>query len=170
MMTVDWNRLATQMIREMVRQFLQDPGELLTFGQLAFRIEGSDKLVLQAIADSRPDLFLVVRDGQFAKLHFDAVRRIVNDGIDAVMIPGNPPILPSSPKEPRTRCSHFDLAELANDLLRFSLPSEALVRNCCWSEICRIRATIQPKISEEDWSHICFTRGYLLSRHNPRGF
>lgn len=47
---MDWDRLATQMIREMIRQFLRQPGKFLTFGQLAFRIPGSDKEVLHVVA------------------------------------------------------------------------------------------------------------------------
>ena len=31
---MDWDRLVTRMIREMIRQFLKQPGEFLTFGQL----------------------------------------------------------------------------------------------------------------------------------------
>ena len=41
---MDWDRLSTRMIREMVRQFLQQPGEFLTFGQLQFRIPDSDRV------------------------------------------------------------------------------------------------------------------------------
>jgi hypothetical protein len=53
---MDWDRLATQMLREMIRQFFREPGEFLTFGQLAFRIPGADKELLHLVADSRPDL------------------------------------------------------------------------------------------------------------------
>ncbi len=48
---MDWDRLTTQMIREMIRQFLKCPREFLTFNQLAFRIPGADKDVLHAVAE-----------------------------------------------------------------------------------------------------------------------
>jgi hypothetical protein len=80
---MEWDRLATQMIREMIRQFLREPGEFLTFGQLAFRIPGADKELLHLVADSRPDLFAVARNDRALKLHTKAVQKILQDGIDA---------------------------------------------------------------------------------------
>jgi hypothetical protein len=167
---MDWERLATQMIREMIRQFLRQPGEFLTFGQLAFRIPGSDKEVLYLVAESRPDLFAVARNERALKLHTKAVQKILQDGIETVT---NTPeqIHPVEVAgEGRIRCGHFRQEELLADLNRCSLPPEALTRNCCWAEICRIRSLSHPSITAEDWREICVTRGSLLSRQNPRGF
>jgi hypothetical protein len=166
----EWDRLVVPMIREMIRQFLKQPGEFLTFGQLAFRISGSDKDLLHVVAENRPDLFVVTRDERSIKLHSEAVHRILQNGIDAVTVPPIHLPAPTSPKEERIRCGHFSQEELLTDLQRCSLPAEALTRNCCWSEICRLRALSQPPINGESWREICVTRGYLLARQNPRGF
>jgi len=167
---MDWDRLATQMIREMVRQFLKQPGEFLTFGQLAFRIPNSDKDVLHLVAENRRDLFILTRDDRSIKLHSEAVQRILQNGIDAATAEPTSLHTPGSVHEGRIRCGHFSQEELLADLHRCSLPAEALTRNCCWSEICRIRALSQPPIDGESWREICVTRGYLLARQNPRGF
>lgn len=167
---MDWDRLATLMIREMIRQFLRQPGEFLTFGQLAFRIPNSDKDVLHLVAENRPDLFIVTRDDKSIKLHSEAVQRILQNGIDAATTEPMPVRTLDRVHEGRIRCGHFAQEELITDLQRSSLPSEALTRNCCWSEICRICALSQPPIDAESWREICVTRGYLLARQNPRGF
>lgn len=167
---MDWDRLATQMIREMIRQFLREPGEFLTFGQLAFRIPGADKEVLHLVADSRPDLFAVARNDKALKLHTNAVQKILRDGIDAAATQPYRVPAAATAREGRIRCGHFAQEELLVDLHRCSLPPEALTRNCCWTEICRIRALTMPPIDAESWREICATRGYLLARQNPRGF
>ena len=167
---MDWDRLATQMLREMIRQFLRQPGEFLTFGQLAFRIPGSDKEVLYLVAESRPDLFAVARNERALKLHTQAVQRILLDGIDAATAQPEPIPVTAPARKGRIRCGHFEQQELLADLHRSSLPPEALTRSCCWSEICRIRSLSQPPIDAESWREICVTRGYLLARQNPRGF
>jgi len=167
---MDWDRLANQMIRELIRQFLRQPGEFLTFGQLTFRIPGSDKDVLHLVAENRPDLFLVTRDDRSIKLHIEAVRRILEEGMDAATTEPAPLHTPATVQEGRIRCGHFAQEELVADLQRFSLPAEALTRNCCWSEICRLRAMARPPIDAESWREICVTRGYLKARQNPRGF
>jgi len=158
------------MIREMIGRFLRGPGEFLTFGQLAFRIPGADKQVLHLVADSRPDLFTVARNGRALKLHTNAVQKILRDGIEAAAAEPPPRLAATNGREARTRCGHFAQQELLADLQRCSLPAEALTRNCCWSEICRIRAMSQPPIDAESWREICARRGYLLARQNPRGF
>lgn len=167
---MDWDRLATQMIREMIRQFLREPGEFLTFGQLAFRIPGADKEVLHLVADSRPDLFAVARNDKALKLHTNAVQKILRDGIDTAAAQPQATPQATAAREGRIRCGHFAQEELLSDLQRCSLPPEALTRNCCWSEICRIRALSHPPIDSESWREVCVTRGYLLARQNPRGF
>jgi len=55
-----WDRLITEMLRHMIREFMCHPAELLTFRQLAHRIE-SDSDVLHAIAEQRSELFLITR-------------------------------------------------------------------------------------------------------------
>lgn len=167
---MDWDRLATQMIREMIHQFLREPGEFLTFGQLAFRISGADKELLHLVAESRPDLFVVARNDRALKLHTSAVQKILRDGIDAAAAQPQPMPAATTAHDDRIRCGHFAQEELLADLQRFSLPPEALTRNCCWSEICRIRALSRPSVDPDSWREICVTRGYLLARQNPRGF
>ena len=167
---MDWDRLAIQMTREMIRQFLREPGEFLTFGQLTFRIPGSDKELLHLVADSRPDLFAVARNDRALKLHTTAVQKILQDGIDAATAHPEPISQNSTAPEGRIRCGHFAQEELLIDLQRCSLAPEALTRSCCWSEICRIRTLCHPAIDGDSWREICVTRGYLLARQNPRGF
>ena len=167
---MDWDRLATQMTKEMIRQFLREPGEFLTFGQLTFRIPGSDKEVLHLVADSRPDLFAVARNDRALKLHTLAVQKILDDGIETIVAHPEPVPAKTTVPEGSIRCGHFPQEGLLLDLQRGSLLPEALTRNCCWSEICRLRVFSNPPIDEDSWREICVTRGYLLARQNPRGF
>lgn len=51
-----------------------------------------------------------------------------------------------------------------------ALPDEALVNTCCWKRICQVRGRNFSQVDEETWSNICFKRGYLFGRQNPRGF
>lgn len=167
---MDWDRLVTQMIREMICQFLKQPGEFLTFGQLAFRIPNSDKDLLHSIVENRPDLFAVTRNERSVKLHTETVRRVLEEGIEAAA--QEPPPTPQQVigTAGRIRCGHFSQDELLADLQRLSLPAEALTRNCCWTEICRLKSRCRLPIDYEEWREICRTRGYLLARQNPRGF
>jgi len=137
------------MIREMIRQFLRQPGEFLTFGQLAFRIPGSDKELLYLVAESRPDFFAVARNERALKLYTKAVQEILQDRIEAGTDAPDyiHPVTPAP--EGRIRFGHFGQEELPVDLNRCSLPSEALTRICCWAEICRIRALCHPPIEAE---------------------
>jgi hypothetical protein len=64
----------------LIREFLAHPAELLTFRHLARRV-ASDPDVLHAIAEQRPDLFLVTPDDRFAKLFPEAVEKIVDVGV-----------------------------------------------------------------------------------------
>lgn len=126
---MDWDRLATQMIREMIQQFLRCPGEFLTFNQLVFRIPGADKDVLHVVAEQRPDLFLITKDDRSAKLFTEAVQKILWKGIEtAVAEVGAPRMAPYSGRG-RDRCGHLSDEEILADLLRCSLPPEALMRN-----------------------------------------
>lgn len=165
---MDWDRLAAQMIREMIRQCLQRPAEFLTFGQLAFRIPGADRDLLYVFASTRPELFLLCRNEHALKLHMEAVEKILEDGPDAIIAAHQAP--QAAPVTNHTRCEHFSSEELTVDLLRGSLSSQALTRACCWAKVCRLRNSINPPIDQGAWREICATRGYLLARQNPRGF
>lgn len=167
---MDWDRLSAQMVREMIRQFLREPGDFLTFGQLAHRIPNSDRDVLHSIAENRPDLFSVTRNERSVKLHTETVRRVLEEGIEAAAQEPTPAPQQVIAANGRIRCGHFAQEELLADLQRSSLPAEALTRNCCWTEICRLRSRCRPPIDYEEWQEICTTRGYLLRRQNPRGF
>jgi hypothetical protein len=80
-MSEAWNRLTTEMLRHMIREFLAHPAELLTFRKLSYRI-ASDPDVLHAIAEQRPDLFIITDNDPFVKLFPEAVERIVDIGVD----------------------------------------------------------------------------------------
>jgi hypothetical protein len=62
-----WDRLITEMIRSMIREFRAHPAEILTFSRLS-RLVASDPDVLYAIAKLRPDLFMITADDRFVKL------------------------------------------------------------------------------------------------------
>ena len=59
---------------------------------------------------------------------------------------------------------------ILTDLLRETIPDEALMQRCCWREICRVKALHSTAIADDDWSELSRRRGYLLKRQNPRGF
>ena len=167
---MDWDRLTTQMIREMIRQFLKSPGEFLTFNQLVFRMPGTDKDVLHVVAEQRADLFLLTRDDRSVRLYTDALQRILHKGMDTVIAEPGPARSAPTQGYDRDRCSHFTEEEILADLVRCSLPSEALTRNCCWTQVCRVRALNHTKIDADTWREVCHVRGYLQGRQNPRGF
>jgi len=167
---MDWDRLCTLMIRQMIQQFRVHPGDFLTFGQLAHRIPDADADVLHAIAEQRRDLFVITRDDRRVKLHLEAVERIDQEGIErAVVVPEPVAAVANAPHE-RRHCNHFSEEQILADLLRCSLPSEALTRGCCWREICRVRGHNLHQVSQETWNEVCGIRGYLRRRQNPRGF
>lgn len=66
-------------------------------------------------------------------------------------------------------CDESD-EDILDDLNREDVPSEALVRECCWKRICEVRGWNINSVDPEVWRRICTERGYLLSRQNPRGF
>ena len=80
-MSEAWDLLITEMIRQMIREFLAHPAELLTFRKLSHRI-ASDADVLHAIAEQRPDLFIITDNDRFVKLFPEAVEKIVEVGVD----------------------------------------------------------------------------------------
>ena len=167
---MDWDRLTTQMLTEMIRQFLKQPGEFLTFGQLVFRIPGADKDVLHVIVEQRTDLFLITKDDRAVRLYTDALQKILQHGVEPTIAEVGPPHASSGHGPHHDRCSHFSEEEILADLVRCSLPPEALTRNCCWKEICRVRALNQRLVDSETWREVCHVRGYLQERQNPRGF
>jgi hypothetical protein len=167
---MDWDRLATQMIREMIRQFLKQPGEFLTFGQLVFRIPGADKDVLHVIVENRPDLFLITRDDRSVRLYTDALQKILQKGVELTIAEVGPSHSAPAHGHDRDRCSHPAEEEILANLVRCSLPPEALTRNRCWKEICRVRALNQQVVDSDTWREVCHVRGYLQERQNPRGF
>jgi len=167
---MDWDRLSTLMIRFMIRQFLAHPGEFLTFRKLSFLIPGSDSDVLHAIAEQRSDLFAITKDDRSLKLFPDAVQRIIRYGVERAVVEIGPSHSNTSSKQRRGRCGHFSEEDILEDLLRCSIPPEALTRNCCWTEICRVRGLNQNLVDQESWREVCRIRGYLQERQNPRGF
>lgn len=56
---------------------------------------------------------------------------------------------------------------ILTDLVEGSIPDEALVRNCCWSEICRINGRNYDAANDEEWAELCRKRTYLLMRQDP---
>ena len=65
-------------------------------------------------------------------------------------------------------------SSILNDIKRDTIPNEALARDCCWREICRVRGSLFSSSDYETynelWREISAKRGYLRTRQNPRGF
>jgi hypothetical protein len=169
-MSEAWDLLITEMIRHMIREFLAHPAELLTFRKLSYRI-ASDADVLHAIAEQRPDLFIITDNDRFVKLFPKAVERIVDVGVDrAIAEVGVARSRPTSAHDHHP-CDHFGSEnEILTGLLHCSFHPDSLARNCCWREICRVRSASPNVIDAETWREICRIRGYLQRRQNPRGF
>ena len=167
---MDWERLSTLMIRQMIRQFVDHPGEFLTFQRLAWLISDADPDVLHAIAEHRPDLFVVTKNDRSLKLFPEAVERIVRMGVEQVLTEEVPVAYVVPPQHDSGGCAHFSDEEILVDLRRCSLPAEALTRNCCWTKICHVRGLNKQQFDQDSWDEICRIRGYLLRRQNPRGF
>jgi hypothetical protein len=66
-------------------------------------------------------------------------------------------------------CDQRDM-EILEWIQNQTLPSEALMRSCCWRRICQVRGRHFDLVEPETWSDICRERGYLYARQNPRGF
>jgi hypothetical protein len=66
-------------------------------------------------------------------------------------------------------CDNSD-RDILEDIQHITIPSEALVRSCCWSRICQVRGRNYNLVDARDWEEICTKRGYLLQRQNPRGY
>ncbi|MCI0348966.1 MAG: hypothetical protein L0Z53_06030 [Acidobacteriales bacterium] len=169
---MDWERLIPLMIRQMIRQFMRRPGEFLTFRQLAFRIPGADPDVLHALAENWSNLFLITNNDRSLKLHENAVRAILANGLDATAETAmpTPPARTDQLRHERHECDHYTEEEILVDLRRCSVPSDAMLNGCCWRKICRVRGQNPGAVDAECWREICFTRGYLRDRQNPRSF
>jgi hypothetical protein len=60
--------------------------------------------------------------------------------------------------------------EILEDIQNITIPSDALLRDCCWSRICQVRGRYFNLVDSEEWQEICTKRGYLFKRQNPRGY
>jgi hypothetical protein len=58
---------------------------------------------------------------------------------------------------------------IVNAIDRGSIDSEDLVSREGWRRICQVRGRNFVHVDEEAWQELCSSRGYLLSRSNPRG-
>ncbi len=119
-MSEAWDRLITEMVRCMIREFLAHPAELLTFRHLARRVT-SDPDVLHAIAEQRPDLFLVTPDDRFVKLFSEAVERIIDVGVERTIAEVNVAHPKTVPTRDHRPCDHFGAeSDILTDLLNCS--------------------------------------------------
>ena len=165
-----WERLITEMIRHMIRQFLAHPAEFLTFRRLS-RLVASDPDVLHGIAEQRPDLFLITTNDRFVKLFPEAAERIASAGIENAIT--EPRTVPSGRDRRRDYPGRLHFSsdeEILADLQSASFGPESLTRGCCWRAICQVRALSPQAVDEETWREVCRIRGYLHGRQNPRGF
>jgi hypothetical protein len=171
-----WDRLLTEMIRQMIRESLSHAGEFLTFNRLAYLIRAhsdlpADSDLVHIVAEQRQDLFKVSEDDRRLKLYTEAVQRIVEEGVEHTVAEVGP--LPASAPAKREpgHCDHFASEnEILSDLSRCSFRPETLTRSCCWSEINRVRGLNPGTNDQEAWRELCRVRGYLHARQNPRGF
>jgi len=58
---------------------------------------------------------------------------------------------------------------ILRDLLGGTIPDEALVRDCCWTEICRVWGGNSDAADIEQWRELCKRRGHLLARQDRWG-
>jgi hypothetical protein len=169
-MSEAWDRFITETIRYMIREFLAHPAELLTFRRLS-RLVASDQDVLHAIAEQRPDLFMITSNDRFVKLFPEAAERIASGGVEKAIAEVREIPSERDARHDHLACNHFSSdEEILADLQRVSFRSDLLTRGCCWRAICRVRAVNPQAIDEETWREVCGIRGYLHSRQNPRGF
>ena len=66
-------------------------------------------------------------------------------------------------------CSRSE-ADILADVVRGSIPSDALVNDCCWRRICQVRGRNFNQVDADTWREICAERGYVFGRQNSRGF
>ena len=169
---------ANNLIRTIVRTLLSRPAEWLTFN-FAARLAGMDRDLLAALAETRTDLF-AINDDRRLKLRPGVVEQISQVGIAKWQVPARPErtelsvwhARPSSGSDSVKGLCYCALPEdsILDDLLRGSIPEDALVRTCCWKQVCRVRGHNYNSVDPETWREICQFRGYILGRENPRGF
>src|ERR1700681_3749970 len=58
-------------------------------------------------------------------------------------------------------CSSTGTKSILGDIQRASIPGSALVTECCWRTICRVRAQNPNEVEPEVWVEICTTRANL---------
>jgi len=166
------------LIRTIVRTLVGRPADWLTF-DFAARLAGMDADLLGGLADSRPDLFAIHNDRRL-KLRPKVVEQISHVGIARWQVPPLPesqerPIRhgrPGSASDFVQGSCYCEQPEdnILQDLLRGSIPEDALVRTCCWKQVCRVRGRNYNSVDPETWKEICQSRGYILGRENHRGF
>lgn len=170
-----------EIIRSMVRTLIQHPAEWLTFNRVSqlVSLPHCDANVVGAITEYRQDIFAITNDRKL-KLRMPIVEDIARRGFGSWEVPvrrerGNARVVhhldSRADRETSSGCycksSH---QEILDDIKDSSLPDDALLRNCCWSAICRVRALHFNMVDPETWRDICSHRGYIQLRQNPRGF
>jgi hypothetical protein len=60
--------------------------------------------------------------------------------------------------------------ELVAQIMEETVPDHWLTEKSLWAEVCRARGQHPKAVDPEVWVKLCTKRGYLLRRHNSRGF
>jgi hypothetical protein len=135
----------------MVKILRSRPSERLTFSYLTslVSIPNCDAKLIGAMADFRPDLFVVTKDKKL-KLRMNVAEDIARQGVSKWRVPAPPAKVRENaglgkhssgmsldPAE-GCYCNHPD-EEVLRDLKKGSIPDEALVFSYCWKNICRVR-------------------------------
>lgn len=116
------------------------------------------------------------RDGQFTVLtiHGDRMKvRLADGSVRELTVSLQERIIENMLLEEAASatclCNWSD-EEILADIVNETLPSEALVKTCCWKRVCQVRGRNFSQVDAEAWISICQRRGYLQERQNPRGF
>ncbi len=178
-MPAEWDE--TKLIHAMVRALRERPAEWLTFKRLSLLISIPDcnADLCAAIADYRDDLFTTNADKRL-KLRPSVIEEMAHSGVANWRIPARPE--PIKRENSKSQASQSDRkttvgcycnlpeSEILSDLKSGSVPEAALVNQCCWRTICRVRGLNFNSVDPETWRDICQQRGYIQQRENPRGF
>ena len=178
-MPAEWDE--AKLIHAMVRVLREHPAEWLTFKRLSLLISIPDcnADLCAAIAEYRDDLFTINADKRL-KLRPLLIEEISLRGISNWRIPARPE--PNKRENSNNQTSqsnrrttlgcycNLSESEILSDLKAGSVPEEALVNQCCWRTICRVRGLNFNSIDPETWRETCQKRGYIQQRENPRGF
>ena len=66
-------------------------------------------------------------------------------------------------------CEKPDI-EIGKDLKSGTVPDDALLRNCCWRKICKVRGKWFQEIGDLAWSQLCDKRAELSGKEQrPHG-